>query len=188
MGDHQQRGAFRCAADTVEHVGFRHGIELRGGFVQDDDRRATQQGASECHALALATGQAFSHFTHAGVQAVGFGLQPLGQADLFAHAQEFVIARVRACHEEVGAHGVVEEVGALRGVGHEFTQLFLGDVADIHSAQGNTSSVHIPHTIHECGDRGLATSGGTDDGRDFSGGRGEAQVVEHGGTACVATC
>lgn len=85
-------------------------VKLVGGFVQIEDVRAGDEDAGEAQALLFAAGEAVTP----GVFAVELVLQ-LGKADLFQRAfEDGVVNAVARRVAEVGAQGVVRQVGALR--------------------------------------------------------------------------
>ena len=99
-----QRG-FQCLHETAGG-GV---VELVGGFVQIEDVRAGDEGAGEAEALLFAAGEAVAP----GIFVVKLVLQ-LGKADLFQGVfEDGVVDAVARRVAEVGAQGVVRQVGAL---------------------------------------------------------------------------
>ena len=85
-------------------------VQLVGRLVQIEDLRAGDKGAGEAQALLFAAGEAVAP----GVFAVELVLQ-VGEADLFQRAfEDGVVNAVARRVAEVGAQGVVRQVGALR--------------------------------------------------------------------------
>ena len=84
-------------------------VQLVGRLVQIEDLRAGDKGAGEAQALLFAAGEAVAP----GVFAVKFAGEA-GEADLFEGADEDgVVDAVARRVAEVGAQGVVRQIGAL---------------------------------------------------------------------------
>ena len=83
VGHDHHRHALACELDHhIQHLAHHFGIQRRGGLVKQHDDRVHRQGAGNCHALLLATGELAGKFVfvrhqaHAveHFEAPGFGL------------------------------------------------------------------------------------------------------------------
>ena len=101
---------------AAEH-GLVHRIEMRGRLVQDQNRRVLEDGAGDGDALALAAGEPRAAFADARLQPLRQGGHEVVQCRAADRLRQRGLGRIRPGDEDVGAEGVVEEVGVLRHQG-----------------------------------------------------------------------
>ena len=95
------------------HGGLVLGVEVAGGLVEDHDAGVLQQHAGDGQALLLAARQAVAALADQGVEPVGQGGDHVVDPGGPAGRLQLGVGGVGAGVAQVGAHGVVEEVGVL---------------------------------------------------------------------------
>mgnify|MGYP004076039147 CR=1 FL=1 len=105
------------------------GVEMGGGFIQDQDRRVLQKGAGNRHPLALSARQAHAALADRGVPSVGQSGDERRQRGPLQRLGEVSIVRVRLGDQDIGAQGVVKQIGVLRDKRDAFAQV-VGPIAN----------------------------------------------------------
>ncbi|MNQ36602.1 hypothetical protein D3C85_501260 [compost metagenome] len=138
-------------------LGF--GVECRGGFVEDQQRRIFQQRPGDRQTLTLATGQQHAIFTDLRIQA-------------FGHLRNEVhCERIRSGLFNVGTgctgqvtvsdvvgDGVVEQGDMLRDLGHVPTQVAQAVVFDLDIIEQDFADVVMIETRNQAGQGRLAAA------------------------------
>ena len=91
-------------------------VEARGRLVEDQDRRAVQQGAGERDALALAAGDHLAALADHMVQPVRQGFDELVGARRAQRPPDVLVAEPLLAQRDVVADGVVEQGDVLRHI------------------------------------------------------------------------
>lgn len=65
-------------------------------------------------------------------------------------------------------------------------EILPGDAADVHAVDGDPSAVHLVEAHQQVHKRGLARSGGADDGDLFAGAHGDIQMLNELGVRLIA--
>lgn len=113
MGDEERGAPLGGVGDVVDQgVGGRP-VEVRGGFVQDEDGGVRQQRAGQDQALSLAAGDARAAFPDGGAETVRLPSYPGAETDAVERVEQFVVGGVRFADQQVLADGGVEDVVVL---------------------------------------------------------------------------
>ena len=152
---HQDRG-HRAGASRGIQVGHERtggiGVQVRGRFVQQQNRRVHQQGASHRQALTLTARQEGTAGTHGSAQALRQGVKPLAQTHATQNLDELLLAGTVgavAGQQQVTLEGRLEDVRRLRAPGRVAAQLFGGqrlagglDAARLQGQEAQQGSQH----------------------------------------------
>ena len=114
--DHNERAAVARVEERLEQFGFGFGVERRKGLVHDDDLGTRGERAGEGDAVGFTAGEAGSRLADDRVEAIGEGVVPIAQPDLFQDVQELVVGCIGPREGQVVAQRLVEDVGLLREV------------------------------------------------------------------------
>jgi hypothetical protein len=129
--------------ERVLHVRLVLVVEVARGLVQDHDRRVLQQQAGDGQALLLATAHAIPAFADHGVVAVGQLGDHLVDASVPARLVELGDRGVGLGVQQVGADGVVEQVGVLADHADRRAQGLLGQVAHVVTIDADDAIGHV---------------------------------------------
>jgi hypothetical protein len=113
MGNQQRSAASHQSLNIPHHLDFDQWIEMGRGFVQNQNGRIAEQGASNGKALALAAAKTQSLLANPGVVTVGQGLDELMQVGLFRRSNQLGFADFRPGQEQVIPNGAIKQVGLL---------------------------------------------------------------------------
>ena len=91
---------------------------------------------------------------------------------------KFVVCRLGSGEEQVGAQGVVEDVGVLGDDPDQGPYVVLGVPADVAASDGDFALCRVPEAQDEAGERALSRPAGTDDRDPFAPLQRERDVFE----------
>ena len=114
MAGQHHRAPGRQAAEAVEHVGFGGRVEMRGGFIEQQQRRVADEGASDGNALRLAPGQAVTALADDRVQPCGSVRDQRVQPGRLRRRLDLLIRRVVASEADVLPDDPANSTGAGR--------------------------------------------------------------------------
>ncbi len=161
--DHERGAALRHPVERVLDFLLGVAVERGGRLVEQQDRRAFQDGARDGDALLLAAGQFQAALADFGLVALGAELdeivdlrEPRGLLDLG-------IARIPAAVADIVADRVVEQHGVLRDHADGRAQRYLRHVADILTVDQDAAAGDVVEAEQQPRDRRLAGAGRPDD-------------------------
>ena len=131
VSDDEGRGAVHELFDGLLDEVLAFGIDLAGGFVEDEDRGFAKDGTGDAEALSLATGELAAHFAQYGVVAARFFRDKfVGKGAL--GGVFYVLEQDVPLHGGTGiGRGDLISVGDVLGDGAGENDAVLGDDADL---------------------------------------------------------
>ena len=136
--------------------GFGDGVDVGGGFIQDQDARVGQDGAGDADELALPDREVDAAFQDAGLVAIRQGADKVvgvGQAGSLLHLSGGGFGYAVA---DVLGDGAGEEEGFLRNDAHLAVQGFLGDGAHVDAVDDDCAFGDFVKAGDQVGDGGFA--------------------------------
>ena len=107
----------RCCHDAFQRIldqRFGFAVQAAGGFIQHQNARVLQDDSRQCDALFFAAAQAVAAFADDGVVAVGQVHDEVVDVGSAAGGFDLGLRGVQLGILQVGADGIVEQVGLLR--------------------------------------------------------------------------
>ena len=185
VGDDEDGAAGHQIVERTLHEHFGFGVELRGGFVEDENGRVFEQGAGDGEALALAAGEALTAVADESLVSLGHLHDEIVRHGGFGGGENFFFGEIRAAVAEIAPDRVVEKNGFLGDDRHLPTQRTQGDVAKIVAVNADGAGSGGVKTREEIDESGLAGAAGADDCYDCAGGNFERDVAERGGVGII---
>src|SRR5690606_27843162 len=148
MGDGDDRFALHQLVEVFLDRGFDFGVQRRGSFVENQDRRILEHDAGDGDALALAAGQLYAALAHMGVEAAAtLGVtqaryEAVGMG-VAGGLQQHLLGGVRAAVEDVVPYRAAEQGGVLGHHADVFTQGILADFGDILPVDQDAAAFHV---------------------------------------------
>ena len=162
--DDQRRATDGELAQRLVDELFAVSIHGRRGFVEDQDRRVTQQGASECDSLTLASRKSMAAITNVGLQPVGQLSREVGHAGVFRGLFDLGSRRSRATVGDVVGDSPIKEERLLCDDANLGTQVTQTGLAQINAIQANGSRLRVVKARQQVHQRGLTRPVATDNG------------------------
>ncbi len=161
-------------------------VELRGGFVENQDGRIFQQGTGNGHALLLSAGQLEAALAHLRLIALGRADDEV--VDMRGARHRLYLGRAGAGFAvgDVVANGVVEQHRVLRHDADGAAHTGLRDLGDVLAVDQNAPGLRRVKAKQQTRQRGFSRAGRADDGDCFSGGHGEVQPIENDAVGPIA--
>ena len=159
MRDHDGGAAAHEVLERALHKRLRLGVKRGGRLVEHQDRGIDQDGASNGHALALATRELDAPLAHHGVEAVRQPLYELERVCLLGGTANLLLRGTGLSVGDVLANGAVEEQGLLGNVGDLAAEALLGAVAHVLPVHKHTPLLDVIQAQQQLGERGLARTG-----------------------------
>ena len=144
-------------------------VERGGGFIQQQDRRITQNGTGDGDALLLTAGEIAPAFTGDGIVAIADLLDEFMGMRFFGSGDDFRLGGIKAAIADVFTDGVVKQEGVLTDDANVGAQRILRAGADVFSIQQDRASVRIVKAQQEGEERALARTAAADEGVEFAG-------------------
>ena len=154
--DHQRGAALHQIVERLLHRRLRLGVELRGRFVEDQDRRVLEQRARDGETLALPARELLARLADDVVVALRQRhdeLVGVGRGGGLAHPFERHLA---ATVGDVVAHGVVEEDRLLRHQAHQRAQVRERQVTDVDAVDRDRPLLGVEEARQQIHHRRLA--------------------------------
>ena len=196
MRDEEDHPLLAPLGEIAEQLALGDRIEGSGRFVEDEDGRVANDGASDGQALALARGELAAALAKFGLVAL------LHLADELVRARD--LRRRFHVRHRLAFGGVADVVGdgageqhvLLQGDGGGGADVVHAQVADVGVVEDNGALLRIVEPQDHRHEGGLARSGGADDGRDGAGVCHEVNAAKHRqplgglrkGRACPVLC
>ena len=180
MGDHDDRLFVSQFADGFHQLLFVFGVDIGGGFIQNDDGRVFQHGPGDGEPLAFAAGEGSSRLADDGVVALGQFQNEIVAAGLFRRRNHLIHGRVRLPEANVIGDGIVEQIYVLEHEAEILHQAVHIVIAHVAAAQGHPAAVHIPKPGKQVAQGGLAAPRGAHDGRSGLFGNFQGHAVDNG--------
>ncbi len=155
-------------------LGF--GIEGRGGFVQDQDRRVFEEHARNRQALFLTTRQFHPALADHGIQTVRQRSDGAVELGAPCGLQDLGFRRIKPAIENILAQGAAEQEHVLLHDADLAAQRFQGHRADIHPIDGDAAGLCLIEARQQGAERGLAGAGGADEGHRLAGGNAQIDM------------
>ncbi len=166
----------RSSASWMSLLGV--AVERRSRLVEQQDRRAFQDGAGDGDALLLAAGEFQAALADLGLVAFRREADEAVDLRLPRRLLDLGVGRIPAAVADIVADGVVEQHGVLRHHADGGAQRRLRDVADILAVDQDAAAGDIVEAEQQPRDRRLAGAGRADDGDGVPGRDVEAQAFE----------
>ena len=162
MGDDDGGAAGQGGFERALDGGFGFGIEMGGGLVENDNVRRLEEQTGDSKALLLAAGEAVAALADHGFELVGETLYEIQDLRVAKSGADLVVGGVGPGIEQVGADGVVEEMGILGDDADTLVDRVELQVADIDAADADGAALRVVEARDEVGDGGFAGAGGSD--------------------------
>ena len=184
MRDHDDGAPLGEAGERLLDERLVFGIGERGGFVEHDDGRILQDGASQRDALLLATGKVRAIRADKRVDAVRKLCQDVVALGCSERGKRLLAGGIGPRGAHVFQDGRLEQAVVLeheRDIVHEHVGIH---VAHVHASYEHGASTGIPETRDEACRRGLPASAGAHERHRGSGGHRKRHILErrHVGT------
>jgi hypothetical protein len=180
VGDHQRGAAAHDAVERGLDVALGFGVERRGGFVEDEDRRVLQQRPGDGQALALAAGEQHAVLADQGVEALRQPVDELAGEGRLGGALDVGARRAgEVAVGDVAGHRVVEQRHLLGDDGDVAAQVAQGVVLDIRAVDEDLPLLVVIEARDQVGQGGLAAARAADQRHHLPRLDGEADAVEH---------
>ena len=166
----------RSSASRITDFGS--GVDRRGGFVEDEDRRRLHERASDADPLAFAAGEARAAFAELGVVARGQALDELVRIGGLRRFDDFLFGRVEVAVANVVGDGATYEQRLLEHQPDVSPQRMLAHGADVATVDRDPARRRVVEPHQEIDERRLARAGRSDDRDDLSGLDREADVLQ----------
>ena len=177
--DHQRGAAREGDPQRLLDRCFRFRVQVRGGLVEDNDRRGLEQEPGQGDALLLSSGQAIPAVSGHRVEPVGKGGNQIPDLRRPACFDHVCLAGARSGVEEVTADGVMEHVRVLGDDADRVVQGGQGQVAQVAAAYPHDPRGGVIQPGHQVSDRGLAGPREADEGGQLPSWREEADLVQY---------
>ena len=164
MRDDQRGAIARHAVELVLDVPLGVAVERRGRLVEQQDRRALQNGAGNGDALLLAARQFQAALADFGLVALGRAPDEAVDLRLARRLLDLGVARIPAAVADVVADGVVEQHGILRHHADGGAQRSLRHIADVLAVDQDAAAADVVEAKQQPRDRRLAGAGRADNG------------------------
>ena len=130
---------FSCSqfADGFHQLLFVFGVDIGGGFIQNDDGRVFQHGPGDGEPLAFAAGEGSSRLADDGVVALGQFQNEIVAAGLFRRRNHLIHGRVRLPKRMLLAIGIVEQIYVLEHEAEILHQAVHVVIAHVAAAQAS---------------------------------------------------
>ena len=178
VGD-QQRAAPGGHLEQVGGEGAARGwLQVRGGLVEDEQRRVREQRPRQGEPLPFAARHGSPARPYRRLEALGERLDPGQQPGSRGGPGQLVVAGARPGQAEVVGDRRVEDVRVLRAAADEPAHVVGGVGGEVVTAQGGGAAGQVREPHQEGGDRGLARSVGADEGDTPARAEVEVEAVE----------
>ena len=177
VGNHQRRAALHQRGQGLLHQPFGVGVQGRGGFVKNENRRVFVHRAGNRQALALAAGKLHGVVADHGVDALRQGndkLCEVGRLQAGRHAG----AVNRHAQRNIVGHAVVDHQHMLADHGELLAQRLQRPLADVVAIDQNGARGGINKPRQQVDQRCLARTRGADQGHGFARLHRQAEIVD----------
>src|SRR5216684_1088377 len=164
---------------SVQQRALSQGIKVSGGFVEDEDGCVFQEGAGNRQALALAAGQLQTLLANPGFEPQGQLAHKLGELRLFHGCLDLRLAGSGPRQQQIGAQGVIENIGILGDDADQVAQVAQAVAADVLPVQANDATWWVPEAQREANQCAFAPATGADNRHAAAGAQVEADIAEH---------
>jgi hypothetical protein len=158
VGDHQGGAALHQPFQRRLHQRLALGVERRGGFVQQQDRRVLQEGAGDGDALALTAGQPQAGLAGAGQIALGQGGDEVVRGGGAPRRPRSSAWGAGAAIGDVGGDGVVEQERLLRHQGDVGAQVVQASARGCRGRSGSRPGGDVIEAGQQAQDGALAAA------------------------------
>ena len=167
---HDEHGAnvldlFQAVLD--QQLGF--GIDVGGGFVQDDHRGLMDDGAGEGEQLPLTGGEVVAALAYGLVQALFQAVDELVGVDVAAGVHDLLIADALLTQQDVAADIAAEQEHVLQHLAEVAAQAADLDLLDVDAVDEDLSLLDIVIAADQGQDGGLARARGAHEGHGLLG-------------------
>ncbi len=162
MGDHDGGAIFHQPRQRTLHMALAFGVERRGRFVQQQDRRIAQHGAGDGDALALAARQFQAAFADARIVAVRQLHDEFVRRRVLRRTLDIRSAGAGSAQRDIVGDAFVEQDGVL---GHQSdipAKRSQRDVADVVAVDFDRSGIDVVKAQQQVEECRLAGAGRTD--------------------------
>ncbi len=161
------------------------GVERRGRFVEDQDRRRLQERAGNGHALLFAPRQLQPAFADLGLVTLGQGRDEAGNLGAVGRILDLFLRGAEAAIADIIGNGVVEQHGVLGDHADDLAQARLGHRTNILAVDFDRAALDVVEAEQQARDGRLAGARGTDDGYRLAGRDVEGNPLEDGAVGIV---
>ena len=127
-------------------------IEMRGRFVEDQDRRVLQEGARDRNSLALTARQLHAAFADAGREALGEPVDKLAERRAVDRTPHVRLGYLAPGQPDIRRERVVEQIRVLRNERDVAAQIIQPQLAEIAAAERDAAFLRVPETQQQVGD------------------------------------
>src|SRR5215475_5783678 len=152
---------------------------MSGGLVEDYDVGGLKEEACNGDALLLAPREAIPSLSCQSVEFLGQGIDQTENLGIAQGGPDLLIGCVGLGIEEVGANGVVIQMGILGNHANALAQAFEFGVANVNSVDSDGPAANIVEPGHQVRDGSLSRARWPDECHQFPGLDLEADVLKH---------
>ena len=186
MGDDQRGAALRQLGQRALDGHFGGGIERRGGFVEDEDRRVLEEDAGDGDALLLSARELDAALAYHRIEPVGQARNHLVETGAPRRFHHRLVTGPELTIGDILANGAAEQEHILLHDADLAAQGRLRHVPDVDAIDRDRAAVELVEARQERAERGLAGAGGTNDSHGLAGLDGQAHPVEHLAAVLIA--
>jgi len=146
MSDDQRRTTLHEAFEGFLNDGFVLGIDVREGFVEEENRCVLEQGAGDGDALALSAGETQAAFAHHRLIALGQGLDELMRIRRPRRRLDLILRGVWLAEAQIVRHRAVHEIGILHDHRDMAPQHLQGQAAEVMPAERDAPLLRVEKT------------------------------------------
>src|SRR5579883_154389 len=144
MRNQQGAAPLHKNVEGIQHGPFGERVKVGRWFVEDEQGRVFEQGASDGDALALTAGEAQPLLAYPRRQPFRQATYQRSQLYLFQHTLKLAFAGAGTRQQQIAAYGIVEEVGILVNDADERAQVVKRVAANILLIQTYCASRRVP--------------------------------------------
>ena len=169
VGDDDGGASHEEPIEGLLDLDFGDGVDIGGGFIQDQNAGGGEHGTGDADELALAEREIDAAFLNAGLVAIRQGADKIVGVGLAGDFLNLLLRGIRQTVADVLGDGAGEEEGHLRDDTDLAVQGGLGDGANIDIIDQDGAFGDFVKAGDQIGDGGFAGAGGSDNGDGFGG-------------------
>src|SRR4029077_15287798 len=183
VGNDKRGAANHEIAERALHVHLRLGIQLRGGFIKNEDGRIFQNGAGDGDALALAAAEASAALADHGVVALRQFHDEIVRQGGFCGVDHALLGNILQAVADVVPRRIVKQDVFLSDHGNLLAQGFDSDTADVHAVEANGAGGGLVEARQQIDQGGFSRAARTDQGDDLPAARAKSNILQDNGIA-----
>ena len=155
VSDDDARPLTHDALQRLLNERFRFAVQAAGGFVQNQDTRVFEDDPRDGQALFFATAEPVSALSHHGIVPIRQFAHKIMNIGRHTGFFQFSLRGIRPGVKQVGADGVMKEIGFLGHHANLAGERFQGYIAQIGAIQGDAPAGGVIQPGDQVGERGF---------------------------------